>query len=85
MITHESLREQAARLPKALRVKYFNERLAIHRRIHERRRRQRLQSRDPLEYVPVPWDDPEFVALCAIKLAELMSEVQDAANRLASR
>lgn len=75
MITHDTLRDAAFTLPKPLRDRYFEERKAIRARIALSRKENRRISH-------VVWDDPEFVAKCAVLIAALQLEAQAAVNRL---
>ena len=81
MITHDTLRDAAFTLPKPLRDRYFEERKAIRARIAISR-----ITYEPRRLVYVSWDDPEFVAKCAVLIAvliaELQLEAQAAVNRL---
>lgn len=79
MMTMETLRDAAFKLPPKLRDQWFEGRKGIRARVALSR-----ITYEPHRHLPhVSWDDPEFVAQCAVYLAELHLEAQAAVNRLA--
>ena len=87
-LTQDSLVAIARMLPLKLRDEYFQRRLEIRIDIKmsrgappkEKNHSGRLWQ--PTTYVH--WDDPEFVARCAVMLAELQQRAQARVNGLAS-
>lgn len=74
MLTMEGLRQAAQSLPPALRDDWYTQRSVIRARIAVARGRDRR--------IPhVSWDDPEFIAQCAVHLATLQQRVQQHINR----
>lgn len=79
MMTMDSLSKLARQtLPRKLCDEWFTARATI---------RKELSAARPLpegrlqRYIP--WDDPEYVARCAVKLAELTQRAQEHVNRFA--
>lgn len=68
MLTQEALKNVAVRLPQPYRDRYFEGR----RRIRDALRNQ---------HAVVFWDDPEFIARCAVLLATLETEVNNEISR----
>jgi hypothetical protein len=77
MLSHEDLTAVVKTLPQPFRSDYFQERNRIRARLHDERYGTRIRGH-------IDWHDPEFVARCAVLLAELQQKVQNQFNRLAS-
>ncbi len=88
-LTHESLRAIAMTLPQPMRDAYFQKRKAIRAELAEKRWREYREptphGRPKSLYDLVPWEDPEYVALCLFYLNGELQKMQDAVNRLAGR
>lgn len=78
MMAMDSLSRTArATLPAHLREEWFRMRGEIRRAIRD----ERYTAGPRARYVS--WDDPEFVARCALKLAELHQQVDKYTSRFA--
>jgi hypothetical protein len=80
-MTMDKLRDAARLLPFKLRDQWYAERKAIRAQIAVSRT---YTSPNGGRRIPsVFWDDPEFIARCAVRLAEFHTQAQAAVNRLA--
>lgn len=79
-LTHDSLKFAARTLPQKLRDEYFEGRTKIRDELHKSRYGGSAFRNASF----VMWDDPEFIALCAVLLAQLQQRVNHIVSRFGS-